>query len=1032
MNEGRGVDPVSGTEKAFVEVLGGVLQVDKVSVQDSFFDDLGADSMVMAQFCARVRKRDDLPSVSMRDIYQHSTIRRLAAAFEPVASEPAASSSGEGALAEVLAGVMQLDRVAVEDNFFDDLGADSMMMAQFCARVRKRADLPSVSMKDIYQHQTIKSLAAALPGPAPVDPAPVDPAPVKRAPDDPAPGQPAPGGAAGTAVALVAGAALAVHVGSALAVQSGKAAAPALSARRESGSGSPAAGEPAPLASTRQYVVCGILQFLVFLGYCFVYVTVVSQGYLWVSAATGGFHIYLRAVLLAGGTFLTLSILPIVAKWVLVGRWKPQRIQIWSLGYFRFWFVKSLIRSNPLVFIIAGSPLYTLYLRALGARVGKGVAVFSRAVPVCTDLLTIGDGTVILKGASLTCYRAHAGYIETGPVTLGAGVLVSEATVLDIGTSMGDHAQLGHASSLHAGQAVPAGEWWHGSPARRGDTSFRFLEADSLGTLRRVLYSVWQLGALLLVSLPLVIAGAAILLEEVPQLKGLLDAIDLTPVGLAFYVEALGGSFLFMFGGLLLAYLVVVSVPRLLNLALVPDRVYPLYGLHYSLHRTISRLTNVKLFTLLFGDSSYIVHYLRSIGYNLSNVQQTGSNFGTAVAHENPYLSAVGSGTVVADGLSLNNADYSSTSFRVSHTTIGAHNFLGNFVAYPSQGKTGDNCLLATKVMVPVDGPVREGVGLLGSPSFEIPRSVLRDTTLDIGLADEFHRQLSAKNKHNLATLTLALLVRWMNVYVLTMLAMLVADLYRRFGLPALAAELLISMVFTMVFFALVERASRGFRPLRPQYCSIYDLRFWRHERHWKLSLPPVDRLLVGTPFKNVLSRVLGVRLGARVFDDGCGMPEKTLATIGDDCTLNAGSIIQCHSQEDGAFKSDHTVIGSRCTVGVGALVHYGVTMGDGVVLAPDSFLMKGEQVPSGDYWGGNPAGELPDGAVAPGVHPASVLRHAPRRALLSSAGIPVQSTWDGFAVPKRDRDAQPRAHGSDRAEPLPKRALVTTGRRNS
>ena len=35
-------------------------------------------------------------------------------------------------------------------------------MARFCARVRKRADLPSVSMKDIYQYPTVRSLAAAL------------------------------------------------------------------------------------------------------------------------------------------------------------------------------------------------------------------------------------------------------------------------------------------------------------------------------------------------------------------------------------------------------------------------------------------------------------------------------------------------------------------------------------------------------------------------------------------------------------------------------------------------------------------------------------------------------------------------------------------------------------------------------------------------------------------------------------------------------------------------------------------------------
>ncbi len=85
-------------------------------------------------------------------------------------------------------------------------------------------------------------------------------------------------------------------------------------------------------------------------------------------------------------------------------------------------------------------------------------------------------------------------------------------------------------------------------------------------------------------------------------------------------------------------------------------------------------------------------------------------------------------------------------------------------------------------------------------------------------------------------------------------------------------------------------------------------------------------------------------------------MPEKTLVTIGDDVTLNAGSTVQCHSQEDGAFKSDRITIGSGCTVGVAAWVHYGVTMGDRAVLAPDSFLMKGEEVPAGTRWGGNPA----------------------------------------------------------------------------
>jgi acetyltransferase-like isoleucine patch superfamily enzyme len=41
-------------------------------------------------------------------------------------------------------------------------------------------------------------------------------------------------------------------------------------------------------------------------------------------------------------------------------------------------------------------------------------------------------------------------------------------------------------------------------------------------------------------------------------------------------------------------------------------------------------------------------------------------------------------------------------------------------------------------------------------------------------------------------------------------------------------------------------------------------------------------------------------------------------------------------------------------------MILYSVTMGDGAVLAPDSFLMKGEEMPPHAQWGGNPAREMP------------------------------------------------------------------------
>jgi non-ribosomal peptide synthetase-like protein len=137
---------------------------------------------------------------------------------------------------------------------------------------------------------------------------------------------------------------------------------------------------------------------------------------------------------------------------------------------------------------------------------------------------------------------------------------------------------------------------------------------------------------------------------------------------------------------------------------------------------------------------------------------------------------------------------------------------------------------------------------------------------------------------------------------------------------------------------------------------SIYEPYFWAHERHWKLSDSPITELFGGTPFKNIVSKLMGVQVGRKVFDGGCSITERTLTQIGDFANLNEGSVMQAHSLEEGVFKSDHIRMGTGCTLGAGAFAHYGVTMGDHVVLEADSFLMKGEVLDSHSVWAGNPA----------------------------------------------------------------------------
>jgi len=836
----------------------------------------------------------------------------LAESPAPDVQSDGSTAGAESTFAELLAEVVGVERVSVDSHFFDDLGADSMVMARFCARVRKRADLPSVSIRDIYECPTVRSLAAAV-----VDGAPAGSPPVVD-------------GASGAVESSVG---------------------------------------VAPRASTGQYLVCGALQGLVFVGYAFVLAIIVTVGYEWISAARGDVETYLRSAAFSGAGFLVVCALPVLAKWVLIGRWKPQQVRIWSLAYVRFWVVKTLVRSSPVALLFSGTPLYSLYLRALGAKVGRRAVIFSRHVPICTDLLRVGADAVIRREAFLLCYRAQAGQIETGPVTIGRGALVGERAVLDIGTSIGDGGQLGHASALHSGQAVPAGERWHGSPAQPTEVDYLRVAPARCGNWRRVSFCVTSLLALFFFYLPLAFGGLYLALTLAPSLGGLLDPGSGGKAVLGglttrqVFVDALAISAVVFVGGVLVGLLVVASVPRALSLLIKPDKVYPLYGLHDRIHRRIARLTNSKFLMYLFGDSSYVVHYLRWLGYDLSSrVVQTGSNFGSEVTHVTPYLSSVGSGTMIADALSILNDELSSTSFMVSRVSIGARNFFGNNIVYPAGGRTGENCLLATKVMVPLDGKVREGVGLLGSPCFEIPRSVERDGRFDhLRTGDELRRRLRAKNWYNLRTIGVFLLARWVPVFLVTLLGLASLDFYGAVGYVAIAGLFALSAVVSPLYFVLVERCLAGFRSLQPTYCSIYDPRFWLTERLWKApAFPEAFHAFDGTPFKNVFLRLLGVRLGRRVFDDGgVLLTERTLTTIGDDCVFNAGSKVQCHSQEDGTFKSDRSTIGAGATIGVGAVVHYGVTVGDRAVLAADSFLMKGEEVPPDARWGGNPAREL-------------------------------------------------------------------------
>jgi len=715
--------------------------------------------------------------------------------------------------------------------------------------------------------------------------------------------------------------------------------------------------EPAHKVSAWAYYGCGALQtaFYAVEGAAAVAFAQVSLAWT-VEAVHDPLELYVRALVVAAALFFGLNAVAIAAKWALIGRGEPKTVALWSLAYVRFWAVRQLIRAAPAQAFV-GTPAYNVFLRLLGARIGRNAVIATNIVPVAGHLFAVGENAVVAKRAQMPGSVAYGDRLHFGKVSIGRDAYVGVASVLDVDSSLGDFAQLGHCSALRQGQRVPDGKRFQGSPAEETTTNFRLADGVSCSTARRFVFGLGQIvflvavaGAFVDVALTYAVALWG---EETGGMatQGPLEAaISLLPAVFATSLALFAGS-------LAIGLAAIFVLPRAANLFLEEGRIYPLYGFRHTMQEIVERVSNSAFFNLLFGDSVFIEPYLRFVGMRLAKTPSTGSNFGSDQRHDNPFLCSIGEGVAASDGLSLGNVSMSSRAFRLDACRIGRSSFLGTDVYVPPGARIGENCMLATKVMTPIDGAKRENTGLLGSPAFEIPRAAARDLEHAAGLSpDERRRRLKDKTRHNLKTMLGMLASRWLIEFLAIYLLAWTASTFGPTNPLAMTLATGASLIAAIGVFILAERASIGFARLTPMLVTTYDPQYWRIERHWKLSDNILTSLFAGTPMRNLVSRLLGVRVGANVFDDGATLTERTLVEIGDGANLNQGVVIQAHSLEEGVFKSDVVRIGSGSSLGVGAFVHYGVTTGANTRLDADSFLMKGETTPAGSRWRGNPA----------------------------------------------------------------------------
>ncbi|MFF4323674.1 Pls/PosA family non-ribosomal peptide synthetase [Streptomyces sp. NPDC001568] len=178
----------------------------------------------------------------------------------------------------------------------------------------------------------------------------------------------------------------------------------------------------------------------------------------WAAALLSG------AVLLVAGAAACL--VSAAAKWLLVGRHRTGEHPLWSGFVWRNELADTFVEVLAVPWLagsVPGTPLMTLWLRGLGARIGRGVWCESYWLPE-TDLVTLGDAVSVNRGCVLQTHLFHDRILRTDTVVLREGATLGPGGIVLPGSSVGARSTLGPASLVMAGESVPADTRWLGNP----------------------------------------------------------------------------------------------------------------------------------------------------------------------------------------------------------------------------------------------------------------------------------------------------------------------------------------------------------------------------------------------------------------------------------------------------------------------------------------------------------------------------------------------------------------------------------------
>jgi non-ribosomal peptide synthetase-like protein len=297
----------------------------------------------------------------------------------------------------------------------------------------------------------------------------------------------------------------------------------------------------------------------------------------------------------------------------------------------------------------------------------------------------------------------------------------------------------------------------------------------------------------------------------------------------------------------------------------------------------------------------------------------------------------------------------------VAPTRLGRRTFIGNSAVVPSGAVLGEGSLVGVLSIPPMrpGEAARPGASWLGSPPILLPRRQSSNPFPEERTFRPTRRLRLARGAVEILRVTLPPAGF---IMVTTTVLRAVTGLWDRLGLGA--ALLVLPLVYAaccaavLLAVALAKWTVMGrYRPFSRPLWSGFT---WRLEfvnaLYEFLATPLALEALQGTPLLPWYLRLLGARIGRRVYIHTTGFLEWDLVEIGDRTALNEDCVIQTHLFEDRVLKASRLRIGADCDVGTCSVVLYDSEMQDGARLDALSLLMKGETLPAATAWSGIPA----------------------------------------------------------------------------